>query len=269
MSVVARSLVRLYPDAFRERWGAMVEDEARGAGWKSWPNLVVGIVDMWLHPALWPADSRTQRQRRVATMGITVALAAWFLSHLAAEQADPGGPGGPGDGLSAYGARGAIMHVSTTLLLLGIALVAPRPRPTVGAVVTLLRWALRRLAVPTAFGTTAVLVVHSGIDTSPPTLRTAVIAGWWIALGLGAIQIPRIFTGVGADVVVPPGTGRLRLGVSALAAASATGGATILGVSLAGGVFHPLGAAVGAGLLLLTAVCAGTLRDLRALPPAS
>ncbi|MGA5822446.1 hypothetical protein ACPC54_31850 [Kitasatospora sp. NPDC094028] len=260
MSVIARSLVRLYPDAFRERWGAMVEDEARGAGWKSWPNLLAGIADMWLHPALWPADSPAQRQRRVATMGITVALAAWFLNHLAAEQADalPS---------TAADARTAITHGSTLLLLLGLALVAPRPRPTVEAALLLLRWALRRLALPTAVGTAVVLVVHSGIDTAPPTLRVAVLAGWWIALALGAIQIPRIFTGVGAEAVVPPPTRRLRAGVWTLAAASATGGAALLGSAVTDGL-HPLAAAVGLGLLLLTAVCTGTLRDLRDLPPA-
>ncbi|MEU4115705.1 hypothetical protein AB0F71_14550 [Kitasatospora sp. NPDC028055] len=261
MSVVTRSLVRLYPDAFRERWGSMVEDEARGAGWKSWPNLIAGIVDMWLHPAHWPADSPAQRQRRVATMGITVALAAWFLSHLAAEQAGP---------LPADAVREQVTHGCTALLLLGVALVAPRPRPTLRATVTLLGWALRRLAVPTLLGTTVVVLVHGGVDAdaSPPTLRTAVLAAWWISLGLGAIQIPRIFTGVGADAVVPPGTDRLRAGVWTLAGASATGGATILGLSLTGAGFHPLGVGIGVGLLLLTAVCAGTLRDLRDLPSA-
>lgn len=257
-TVVVRGLVRLYPQAFRERWGEMVEDEARGAGWRSWPNLAAGIADMWLHPAHWPADSPAQRQRRVATMGITVALAAWFLSHVAAEQ---------GDALPSAGVRTAVTHVCTALLLLGLALVAPRPRPTLEAAAILLRWALRRLAAPTTVGTAAVLLVHSGIDTSPPTLRAAVLAAWWIALGLGAIQIPRIFTGVGAEAVTAPPTGRLRAGVWTLAAASATGGAAVLGASLSDG-FHLLGAAVGTGLLLLTAVCAGTLRDLRELPPA-
>ncbi|WP_031071695.1 hypothetical protein [Streptomyces sp. NRRL WC-3742] len=261
MSVVTRSLVRLYPDAFRERWGSMVEDEARGAGWKSWPNLIVGIVDMWLHPAVWPADSPAQGQRRVATMGITIALAAWFLGHLAAEQVGP---------LPANGVRNGVMHGCTTLLLLGIALVAPRPRPTPAAAITLSGWAVRRLALPTLLGTAVVVLVHSGVDAdaSPPTLRTAVLAAWWIALGLGAIQIPRIFTGVGADAVVPPGNSRLRAGVWSLAAASATGGATILAVSLAGDGLHLLGAGIGVGLLLLTGVCAGTLRDLHDLPPA-
>ncbi|MFJ9773894.1 hypothetical protein ACIRVF_22075 [Kitasatospora sp. NPDC101157] len=259
MSVVIRSLVRLYPDAFRERWGAMVEDEARGAGWKSWPNLIAGIVDMWLHPAHWPADSPAQRQRRVATMGITVALAAWFLSHLAAEQAGP---------LPADGVREQVTHGCTTLLLLGIALVAPRPRPTLRAAITLLGWALRRLAVPAVLGAGVIVLVHGGVeaDASPPTLCAVVLAAWWISLGLGAIQIPRIFTGVGADAVVPPGTSRLRVGVWTLAGASASGGATILGLSLTADGFHPLGAGIGVGLLLLTAVCAGTLRDLRDLP---
>ncbi|SOB88930.1 hypothetical protein SAMN06272789_7252 [Streptomyces sp. 1331.2] len=134
----------------------------------------------------------------------------------------------------------------------------------------MLGWALRRLAVPTLLGTTVVVLVHGGVDAeaSPPTLRTAVLAAWWISLGLGAIQIPRIFTGVGADAVVPPGTDRLRAGVWTLAGASATGGATIFGLSLTGAGFHPLGVGIGVGLLLLTAVCAGTLRDLRDLPSA-
>jgi hypothetical protein len=194
-------------------------------------------------------------------MGITVALAAWFLGHLAAEQAGP---------LPADGIRNGVMHGCTTLLLLGIALVAPRPRPTLGAAITLLGWAVRRLAAPTVLGTAVVVLVHSGVqaDASPPTLRTAVLAAWWIALGLGAIQIPRIFTGVGADAVVPPGTGRLRAGVWTLAGASAVGGATIFGVSVTADGFHLLGAGIGGGLLLLTAVCAGTLRDLRDLPSA-
>lgn len=99
-------------------------------------------------------------------MAITVALAAWFLSHLAAEQAGP---------LPADGAREQVTHGCTTLRLLGIALVAPRPRPTPGAATTLLSWALRRLAVPTLLGTTVVVLVLGGVDAdaSPPTLRTA------------------------------------------------------------------------------------------------
>ncbi|MBP0449237.1 hypothetical protein J5Y04_06700 [Kitasatospora sp. RG8] len=161
--------------------------------------------------------------------------------------------------------------VCTTPLLLGIALIAPRPRPTLSAAITLPGWALRRLAGPTVLGAAVVVLVHGGFDAdaSPPTLRTAVLTAWWIALGLGAIQIPRIFTGVGADAVVPPGTGRLRAGVWTLAGASATGGATILGPSVTGDGFHPLGVGIGVGLLLLTAVCAGTLRDLRDLSSAS
>jgi hypothetical protein len=259
VSVVARALVRLYPGAFRERWGAMVEEEARGAGWKSWPNLLVGIADMWLHPAVWPADTPAQRRRRVATMGITVAITAWFLGHLAAEQAGP---------LPADGLRSWVTRACTTLLLIGLALVAPRPRPTLAAARTLAAWTLRRLAAPTALGTAVVVLVHSGIDAgaSPPTLRTALLAAWWIALGLGAVQITRIFTGAGAEAVVPPSTGRLRAGVRVLAAASTTGGATVLGISLGASGLHPLGTAVGLGLLLLTAVCAGTLRDLHDLP---
>ncbi|MDI2129156.1 hypothetical protein [Yinghuangia seranimata] len=65
---------------------------------------------------------------------------------------------------------------------------------------------------------------------------------------------------------MPSGAGRLRAGVWTLAAAGATGGASVLGTSVTGDGFHTLGAGIGAGLLLPTAVCAGTLRDLRGLP---
>lgn len=256
---VARSLVRLYPNAFRERWGALAEDEATAAGWKSWPNLIAGIADMWLHPAVWPADSPVQRQRRAATMAITVALGSWFFGHVAAEQGDP---------LSRSGMDAWILHGCTTLLLVGLAQVAPLPRPSPAAVTTLIGWAVRRLAAPAALGATVVLVVHhiTAAD-SPASLRAVVLAAWWTALALGAIQIPRILTGVGADAVVPPGPARLRCGVWTLAAASAANGATILGRSIAGGHVHLLTAAAGLCLLLLTAVCAGTLRDLRDLTP--
>lgn len=257
MSVV-RSLVRLYPNAFRERWGSLAEDEVTAAGWKSWPNLLAGIADMWLHPAVWPADSPAQRQRRAATMAITVALAGWFFGHVAAEQVDP---------LSRTGLDSWVPHGCTTLVLVGLALVAPLPKPSPAAVATLIGWAVRRLVAPTALGTTVVLVVHhvTAAD-APASLRAVVLAAWWTALALGAIQIPRILTGVGADAVVPPGPARLRYGVWTLAAASAAGGATILGRSLVGGGGHLLTAAAGLCLLLLTAVCTGTLRDLRDLP---
>lgn len=255
MSVVARSLVRLYPDAFRERWGALVEEEAHGAGWKSWPDLIAGIAHMWLHPAVWPADSPAQRQRRVATMGITVALAACFLSHLVAEQ---GGPL-PADGVRKDHAR--LHHAAAARHRPGrpqatadpggrnhpAALGGSAPRGADGA-----RRDRRR---PGARWRRC-----DGLATDPAHRRARRLVD---RPGTGRDPDPRIFTGVGADAVVPPHPGRLRLGVWTLAAASATGGATILGASLAADGLHLLGAAVGVGLLLLTAVCAGTLRDLR------
>jgi hypothetical protein len=85
----AQRLVRLYPDPFRERWGSAMEIEVRTTGWRSWPKLAVSIADMWLHPTVWPADSRAQRQLRAVTMAITSAAACWFLTHAVTELGTP------------------------------------------------------------------------------------------------------------------------------------------------------------------------------------
>jgi hypothetical protein len=45
---VARILVSLYPRPFKEHWGAALEGDAQTAGWRSWPNVLVSLLDMWI-----------------------------------------------------------------------------------------------------------------------------------------------------------------------------------------------------------------------------
>jgi hypothetical protein len=207
---------------------------------------------MWLHPAIWPADSRAQRQQRVATIAIAVAAACGFLTQLGAS---------PSTGV----VRAWPMTACTVLMLFGLVLVAPRPRLTFNAVTTVLRRVVSRFAVPALLGAG----VHVGVDTAAPTLlRPVLLACWWTALALGAIQSCWIVAGLGAGVVLPPRPGRLRLGLWTLAAAGTVAGSIVLDASVTGGHLDLLSAASGAGLLTLTSAFAGTLRDIRHLPPA-
>jgi hypothetical protein len=251
----AQRLIRLYPGSFRERWGPAMEAEVQGAGWRSWPNLVAGIAGMWLHPVIWPADSRAQRQRRAATMAVTVTAACWYLAHAAMELDTP---------LSGRVARAWPMTACTGLMLLGLLLVMPRPRLTLDAASTVLRGAARRFAAPLILGAAVVAGVRTGVYTVAPTLlRPVLLSCWWTALALSAVQGCRVVAGLGAGVVVAPHPGRLRLGMWTLTLAGTVAGSILLSVSVTSGQLDLWSAAPGIGLLLLPSAFAGTLRDLR------
>ncbi|WP_328617093.1 hypothetical protein OHS18_12590 [Amycolatopsis sp. NBC_00355] len=59
--------------------------EVRTSGPRSWPNLLAGVADMWLHPAAWPARSAAQRQARVVAMAVIVTGIGWLAAHLMIE----------------------------------------------------------------------------------------------------------------------------------------------------------------------------------------
>jgi hypothetical protein len=251
----AQRLIRLYPGSFRERWGPAMEAEVQGAGWRSWPNLAMGIAGMWLHPVIWPADSRTQRQRRAATMAISVAAASWLLAYASMELDTP---------LSGRVARAWPMTACTGLMFLGFLLVLPRPRLTLDAVSTVLRRAARRFTAPAILGAGVVAGVRTDVyAVAPALLRPALIICWWTALALGAVQACRVVAGLGAGVVVAPQPGRLRLGMWTLAVAGAVAGSILLSVSVTSGHLDLWSAAPGIGLLVLPSAFAGTLRDIR------
>ncbi|MGI5233024.1 hypothetical protein [Actinoallomurus iriomotensis] len=253
-------LVRLYPAAFRSRWGPALEGEIGTGGWKAWPNVLAGIADMWLHPVVWPAESCTQRYRRAATMAVAVSAVCWFITHAVMELHAP---------LPVKTAGSWPMSVCSLLMLLGLALVAPRPRMTLNAVIAVVRCAAARFAVPVALGAGVVVCVDTGAYTAAPTLlRPVLLACWWTALALAAIQSCRIVAAFGQAVVVPPRPGRLKLGLWVLAAAVTAPGPILLHASTTNGHLDLLSAASGAGLLVLVPAFAGTLYDIRHLSPA-
>ncbi|GAB2850276.1 hypothetical protein GCM10027176_61640 [Actinoallomurus bryophytorum] len=251
----AQRLIRLYPGPFRERWGPAMEIEVQSTGWRSWPDLAVGIAGMWLHPVIWPADSTAQRQRRAAVMAVTVAAACWYLAHVAMEMDTP---------LSGRVARAWPMTACTGLMFLGFLLVLPRPRLTLDAASTVLRGAARRFATPVILGAAVVACVRTGTYTVAPALLRPVLLGcWWTALALGAFHGCRIVASLGAGVAVAPRPARLRLGMWTLALAGTAAGSMLLSVSVTGGHLDLWSAAPGIGLLVLPSAFAGTLRDLR------
>lgn len=247
-----RALARLYPLPLRERWGAALEADAEHAGWRAWPSLLAGLADMWLHPAVWPARSRAERRRRAAVLAVSVTAAAWFAGHVATEfYAVP------------RGAR--VLNACALLTMAGLALVGPFPRPTAAAAITVARRAVRYLAVPAVLGGAVVALVHVGPHVTGP-LRPAALVCWWLAQSLGAVQTCRLVSSLGLDVAVPPQSWRLRLGMAALAAATAVTGAVLAVVFVTARAPHTLPALAGVGLLLLAPAFIGTLRDLRDLP---
>ncbi|WP_037603306.1 hypothetical protein [Streptacidiphilus rugosus] len=265
---VADRLVRLYPPAFRDRWGEAMAEEVRAAGWRGWSDALRGAADLWLHPVLWPvdpglvdagptdvrrADARDRRFGRAATLGVTVALFTVLLGHAIGEQGAPlaDAPGGP------WPARAC-----AALLLLGLGLAAPRPKLSAGALGVLAGRAARRLGVPALLG--AGVVVLARVHTGRAGLwEHLAVASWWLALAAAAVQTARAVSDVGGAVLVLPSAASLRLGLWSLTAGSLLTGAVALAVCF--GRPHPDRIAVAAAgcLVLLAGALAATLRDLR------
>jgi hypothetical protein len=202
---ISGALLRLYPAAFRERWGEDLRAEADRAGWRSWPNLVTGALDMWLHPAIWPTSWPAQRNSRTAAMAILVTTACWLVAHLTTEP-----------GSHAYTAA---RNACALVLAAGLALLAPLPR--IRALGTLFLRSARMFAGPVLLGAAAVLAQH----IAPHPL---VLIAWWAGWALALIQGSRVVARLGPDVVIPPSLSRTRLGVAVLTGASAGAAGTIV-----------------------------------------
>ncbi|SEM62665.1 hypothetical protein [Streptacidiphilus jiangxiensis] len=280
---VADRLVRLYPAAFRDRWGESMVEEVRAAGWRGWSDALRGAADLWLHPVLWPVDltpvdrapvdagpaeagsresgstevrsagARDRRLGRAATLGLAVALFTALLGHAVGEQGTrlADAPGGP------WPARAC-----AALLLLGLALAAPRPKLSAGALRVLAGRAVRRLGVPVLLG--AGVVALARVDTGPAGLWEHLAVGcWWLSLAAAAVQACRAVSDVGGAVLVPPSAASLRLGLWSLTAGSLLTGAVALTACLGRPDPDLISVAVGCCLALLAGALAATLHDLR------
>ncbi|WP_134728268.1 MULTISPECIES: hypothetical protein [Amycolatopsis] len=250
MSWAAR-LVRLYPASLRSRWGAGLEDEARAAGWRRLPNLVVGALDMWVHPVVWPADSAAQRRSRASALVFAAGLSGWLLGHVAVEDSLL-----PENVVHSWAA-----NISDVLVLAGLVLVVPLPRLSVRAMLRLVAQALRRLAVPVVIGGAVYVAANLSASLSPG-LRITLLVGWWLALVLGSVQVCTVVAGLDPEDVVAPEPGRLWWGIGMVAAALAVGGGVVLWSTVVDGVTGLLPLVLGGALLVLTALCGWTLRDL-------
>jgi hypothetical protein len=253
---IASGLIKLYPVPFRARWGVDLQVEADAAGPRAWPSLALGLIDAWLHPAIWPAATRAQRQSRATTMVLAVALISWLVGHALLE-------------LHSFVpsdiAHSLVLQACDVVMLLGTALIVPRLRLSIGSVTSIALSASRRLAIPVILGTGVVVAVHSGVDPNTlPPLRPVVLSLWWIALALAAIQGCRVVASLGPTQAAPPRTPQTLLGMSALAAGLGVSAAVVLWAG--GGLRDPLSTGVGACLLVLAASIVVGARDLSALP---
>lgn len=249
--IAAKSLLRLYPAALRDRWGSSLEADVVAAGWRGVPDVLTGAIGIWLHPVVWPADSPGQRRRRAAVMAFVIALTGWLLGHVLVETAP----------LPRGVAHSALLTGSDLLVVAGLILVAPHPRLGAGAFRRLARRCMRRLVVPAAIGAGVVGWAGFGSGHAAATTRHLVLAIWWAILATGAVQVCRLVADLGEVTAAPP-LPRLRLGLAALVVALAGGGLVVLFSVQRPGVHAGLPDALGAALILLTLGCFGTLRDL-------
>jgi hypothetical protein len=252
---LTRSLIRMYPAPFRERYGAAIEDEAAARGWRAWPNLLVGAVDMWLHPSVWPADSTAQRLHRAITMAAATAASSWYVGHLVTERAND------------VSLPERAFTLCGLLMALGFALTVPRPRWNIAALAALVRLAAGRLVAPAAL---AVLVI-AALQAHPHALFTdsgkrLLLALWWAAQGLFLVQGCRFVAGLDEELTRPPSRRRLHAGMSVLAAAGLLAGGLLIGFAIRASDIQPLDLAGGLCLLLLTVGPVVTARDVRSLP---
>ncbi|MGF6886397.1 hypothetical protein ABIA39_004829 [Nocardia sp. GAS34] len=253
MSVVERALIRLYPRPCRERWGDELHETVRATGFRSWPNVATGALDMWLHPTLWPTRHGGQRRARAAAMAIAVAGDGWFVANLTTE-----------DGGSRFP---PILHGCGLALAVGLLLVAPRPRGNRRALGVLIRRCVLGLALPAVLIAGVVLLVHTGTVSaaSPPAPRLATLGIWWGAWLLAAANGCRMLANLGPDIAVAPGRRRSIAGTAVLTATGVVTAAVLLAFAVTDTAFDVVAAASGVLLFALGITLSGTVHELPSL----
>jgi hypothetical protein len=240
---VAHSLVGLFPRAVRERWGSELADETRSAGWRAWPDLVINLAALWIHPAIWPAESVARRRARAANLALAVTGAGWLTGHALLE-------------LSAAVPRGLahswILDVCDLITFLGFLLVLPLPRASTWP--ALVATAVRHLTIPVLLAGGVVVVVNQQV-TAP---RVPMLASWWLALVLGMIQTVR----TASSVEPAPGPRRIRVGLWFAVLGLTLSAGVFIAATLASGQDTAAGMIAGTGLIALAAAGGGTIRDL-------
>ena len=175
-------LAACYPRDVRVRWGEDLRYEIEHAGPRRWVNAATGAVDLWLHPALWPAPTAVRRRAVLATLGAAL-LAATALLLRATDTAP----------------TSDALRMLNTLSVVGMALgtvaLCPTPKVTRSIVARLASQCAARLWLPTAAFATLVAVAHRpDIDQhlANPFVHVILFVAYWTTLCTGAIQVCRL-----------------------------------------------------------------------------
>lgn len=250
MSMVDR-LVRLYPRPFQAQWGADIRASTVRA--HDVPGLALGIVDMWLHPAVWPADTRQRRLNRVCVAAVALAMASWLLSHLLAET----------DGhLVADAAREAGLATSAVAIAVGAVLVAPWPRGEAAMIRWLAAELVKRLTIPVVVGAAAALFARTVATSAPMALRLVILVCWYLAIAGALFQTCRILATMDPTRSRVPSTTRVHAGMALLTTATAATAAMVLSFAATTRTEVALPAIAGVALAALTLLAVSTTRDL-------
>jgi len=249
MNVVDR-LVRLYPQPFQAQWGAEIRASTIRA--HDVPGLAFGVLDMWLHPAVWPADTRQRRLNRVCVAAVALAMATWLLSHLLVET----------DGhLVADATREAGLATSAVAIAVGAVLVAPWPRGDAAMLRWLAAQSVKRLTIPAAVAAGAGLFAHTSAS-APMALGVATLVCWYLAIAGGLFQTCRILATMDPARSRVPSTARVHAGMALLTTATAATAAMVLSFAATTRTEVALPAVAGVALAALTLLAVSTTRDL-------
>jgi len=244
VSPAARALANAYPPPVRERWGDELAAEIAGGGPWAWPDAVLGAVRLWLRPGQWPARTGGQLRRAVVVLAfLAVAVAALSARGLAPWLGVPGGD------------RSQLPWLATVSL--GVLVLAPLPRRPV-------RSFLRAVLVPFVPGgllLAAMLALARVPVTATGAVRVLLLTGYWTALvAMAAAPVAAVCRLDPATTVIP-GRRRAEAGLVAIALGLAGGG-----LANTWSDHGPTSRVFGAALLVLAALTAAGLTDLRRSP---
>jgi hypothetical protein len=241
----AALIIRLYPPAVRERWGAEISHEVAESGVRSWPDALAGAARLWLHPSDWPETlaGQTRRVLAVALFAVTAGTALLLRATM------------PSATLTAD-----VSHPATSLWLVpiavGIVLAAPLPPRRWTALRHLVAVAVRTLAAPALAFAAMVVTARSGLVEQPAELtRAALIVYYWATLGFAAVRLCTLI----ARAMTTPSVRRLCAALLLIGTGLALASAQSL--LAAGRAPGSLAAALTLGLLAAATISAG--HDLR------
>jgi hypothetical protein len=192
-------LVRLYPPAIRQRWGADITCEMDLIGPRSWFDTVIGATKLWLHPSDWPETTNGQTRRVVATALVAVTTTVAMLLRAA----------------SPTPLTTNVNHLATSAwlapVLVGLTLSTPLPPLRRDAFGRIAAAVARTLAAPVLALVALFLLAHSDLVDHPVgAIHVLLLGCYWATLCFVGIRLCLLMARIGLIVVIPS-TRRLHL----------------------------------------------------------